>query len=221
LEIICLSDTHELHRDVDVPDGDLLIHAGDITFFSRRPSVLTDFNDWLGELPHLYKVVIPGNHDTLLQDEANRRKITNAHLLINSGVEVNELKIWGTPTTALNSGAFAVPDDIARTEIWALIPADTDILVTHIPPARILDGTPRTTEHAGCESLRSSYRRIRPRLHVFGHVHSAAGYNPTAHTLFVNAALAGEFGDLDKEPTVLTLTHTSAQPQARVPSRQG
>jgi hypothetical protein len=59
LKIICLSDTHELHRDVDVPDGDLLIHAGDITFFSRRPSVLTDFNDWLGELPHLYKVVIP------------------------------------------------------------------------------------------------------------------------------------------------------------------
>jgi len=67
LKIVCISDTHELHRDVDVPDGDLLIHAGDVTFFSQRPTVLIDFNDRLAELPHKYKVVIPGNHDTLLE----------------------------------------------------------------------------------------------------------------------------------------------------------
>jgi Icc-related predicted phosphoesterase len=203
LKIVCLSDTHELHRDVCVPEGDLLIHAGDITFFSRRPSVLADFNDWLGELPHKYKVVIPGNHDTMLENMANRRTITNAHLLINSGIELDGLKVWGTPVTALNSGAFAVLQNQARAEFWAGIPADTDILITHIPPARILDGSPGTTEHAGCSSLRNSYRRIRPRLHVFGHVHSAAGYRPTAYTIFVNAALAGEFGELDKEPFVL------------------
>jgi hypothetical protein len=79
LIIVCLSYTHELHRDVDVPDGDLLIHAGDITFFSRRPSVLADFNEWLGEQPHRYEVVIPGNHDLLLEDEAKRNAIANAH----------------------------------------------------------------------------------------------------------------------------------------------
>jgi Icc-related predicted phosphoesterase len=205
LKIVCLSDTHELHRDVRVPEGDLLIHAGDITFFSRRPSVLADFNDWLGELPHKYKVVIPGNHDTLLENMANRQIITNAHLLINSGVELDGLKVWGTPVTALNSGAFAVPQDQARAAVWARIPSDSDVLITHIPPARILDGAPGTSEHAGCSSLRNSYQRIRPRLHVFGHVHSAAGYRPTAHTIFVNAALAGELGDLDKEPFVLRL----------------
>jgi hypothetical protein len=49
--IVLLSDTHELHRDVEVPPGDLLIHAGDSTFFSRQPAVLSDFNLWLGELP--------------------------------------------------------------------------------------------------------------------------------------------------------------------------
>jgi Icc-related predicted phosphoesterase len=205
LEIICRSDTHELHRGGDVPDGDLLIHAGDITFFSRRPSVLTDFNDWLGEMPHLYKVVIPGNHDTLLEDKANRRKITTAHLLINEGVELGGVKIWGTPVTALDCGAFALPDDIARAAIWARIPTDTDILVTHIPPARILDGTPGTAEHSGCESIRNLYRRICPQLHVFGHVHIAAGTHQAKHTNFVNVALAGEFGDLDKRPVVVRL----------------
>jgi hypothetical protein len=114
LKIVCLSDTHELHREVRVPEGDPLIHAGDISFFSRRPSVLADFNDWLGELPHRYEVVIPGNHDTLLENMTNRWTITHAHLLINSGVELDGLKVWGAPATALDSGAFAVPQDQAR-----------------------------------------------------------------------------------------------------------
>src|ERR1700734_3849634 len=97
--IVLLSDTHELHRDVEVPPGDLLIHAGDITFCSRDPAVLPNFNEWLGELPHPHKVVIPGNHDSLLLRETGRNQITNAHLLINSGVEVEGLRIWGSPVT--------------------------------------------------------------------------------------------------------------------------
>jgi len=203
LKVVCLSDTHELHRNVAVPDGDLLIHAGDITFFSQRPSVLVDFNDWLAELPHKHKVVIPGNHDTLLEEEENRRMITNAHVLINSGVTLGVFKIWGSPTMPLASGAFATPHATDRAEIWSRIPSDTDFLVTHIPPAGILDRARGTSHGAGCQALRESYRRIHPRLHVFGHVHSAAGIHHTARTLFVNASLAGEFGNLDREPVVL------------------
>ena len=97
--IVLLSDTHELHRNVEVPPGDLLIHAGDMTFFSKQPAVLTDFNEWLGELPHPHKVVIPGNHDSLLLQETLRNQITNARLLINSGIEVEGLRIWGSPVT--------------------------------------------------------------------------------------------------------------------------
>jgi hypothetical protein len=33
--IVCISDTHELHRELDVPHGDILIHAGDFTMFSK------------------------------------------------------------------------------------------------------------------------------------------------------------------------------------------
>jgi hypothetical protein len=32
MAIVCISDTHELHREVEVPAGDLLIHAGDFSF---------------------------------------------------------------------------------------------------------------------------------------------------------------------------------------------
>jgi len=62
ITVVLLSDTHGRHRDVDVPDGDLLIHAGDFTFFGNRDDAV-DFNDWLGGLPHPHKVVVAGNHD--------------------------------------------------------------------------------------------------------------------------------------------------------------
>jgi hypothetical protein len=49
--IVCISDTHELHRELDVPNGDILIHAGDFTMFSESVAAILDFNEWLGELP--------------------------------------------------------------------------------------------------------------------------------------------------------------------------
>lgn len=59
LTLVLISDTHELHREVNVPPGDLLIHAGDFTMNSMSAEKLIDFNDWLGELPHGFRVVIP------------------------------------------------------------------------------------------------------------------------------------------------------------------
>lgn len=59
MKIVCIDDTHELHRELIVPDGDLLIHAGDFTFFGKSQRCLREFNEWLGELPHRHKVVVP------------------------------------------------------------------------------------------------------------------------------------------------------------------
>jgi Icc-related predicted phosphoesterase len=175
LEIICLSDTHELHRDVRVPDGDMLIYAGDITFFSKNPSVLTDFNDWLGELSHKYKIVIPGNHDRLLEQPKHQRTITNAHLLINAGIELGGLKIWGSPVTPYADTAFGIPSAEARVKHWELMPTGLDILITHGPPLEVLDCAPGQNFHGGCPQLRDAVVKKHPRLHVFGHVHGGYG----------------------------------------------
>ena len=67
LRIVLLSDTHQLHREVDVPDGDIFIHAGDFTMFSESMQAVVDFNDWLGGLSHRYKIVVPGNHEYFLK----------------------------------------------------------------------------------------------------------------------------------------------------------
>jgi hypothetical protein len=45
-----------------VPDGDVLLHAGDFTDLGSIPEIIA-FNDWLGTLPHKHKVVIAGNRD--------------------------------------------------------------------------------------------------------------------------------------------------------------
>lgn len=62
MKIVCISDTHNLHRAMLIPDGDVLIHAGDITVAGDAREV-ADFNTWLGTLPHKHKVVVAGNHD--------------------------------------------------------------------------------------------------------------------------------------------------------------
>jgi Icc-related predicted phosphoesterase len=131
--------------------------------------------------------------------------ISNATVLINEGVEVAGLKIWGSPTTPLLGAAFGVTSPSDRANLYAKIPRDVNILVTHGPPYGILDRTPGTLHHAGCPQLLDAVSRLKPKLHVFGHVHGAHGMVSTDDTLFLNAALLGSGGDLGASPLVLRI----------------
>ena len=111
IRLVLISDTHELHRELDVPDGDILIHCGDISMMSRSLAAIEDFDDWLGGLPHKVKLLVPGNHEFVFEDPARQGLISNATLLINESVKVMGLRIWGSPTTPLVNGAFGVISD--------------------------------------------------------------------------------------------------------------
>jgi Icc-related predicted phosphoesterase len=210
VRIVCISDTHELHRELDVPPGDILIHAGDFTFMSKRPSMVADFDRWLGELPHPTKLVIPGNHDSLVESGEVTR-LRNATLLINRGMESHGLRIWGTPLTSLYGGAFGRTDPEDRRRIYAGIPPDTDILVTHGPPYGILDCEHGSSRHQGCKVLLETVQRLKPRLHVFGHVHGSYGSVKVGSTIFANAALFTEFGDVDRKALHFDIPVTPAE----------
>jgi len=96
LRRVLLSDTHQFHREVRVPDGDLLIHAGDFTVFSKSRSAILDFSKWLGELRHHHKIIIPGNHAFFLEANPFERSVfTNAVVLINEGIEIESLQLLG------------------------------------------------------------------------------------------------------------------------------
>lgn len=203
MRIICIADTHELHRQLEVPAGDLLIHAGDFTVFSEQPSKYREFDQWLGSLPHTHKIVVPGNHEFFLEEPRHWAIIKNANLLVDSGVEVAGLRIWGSPVTPLYGGAFGMSSSADRKRHWAKVPDDTDILITHGPPFGILDHASGSQRYEGCPELLEAVLRIEPRLHVFGHIHYGYGTHPTKDTLFVNAAVFTA-GDL-RRPIVVEL----------------
>jgi Icc-related predicted phosphoesterase len=206
IRLVLISDTHELHRELDVPDGDILIHCGDLSMMSRSLAAIEDFDEWLGELPHRVKLVVPGNHEFALEDPARRGLISNARLLINESVEVKGLKIWGSPVTPLYGAAFGLISDRDRTRLYAQIPGDTDIVITHGPPYGVLDQAPGSEYHAGCRQLLAAMQRVKPRLHVFGHAHGCFGMMDTPETLFANVALLGSDGSLSSPPVVLQMS---------------
>jgi predicted phosphodiesterase len=94
LTMVLLSDTHGLHRELSMPNADVLLHAGDVCMLGDR-SAIRDFNSWLGELGYRHCILVPGNHDgPVLEDPC---LVSNATVLINQGVTIDGLRIWGTP----------------------------------------------------------------------------------------------------------------------------
>ncbi|MBV8674282.1 MAG: metallophosphoesterase, partial [Acidobacteriaceae bacterium] len=175
--------------------------------FSRSLLAIEDFNAWLGELPHRTKICVPGNHEFFLESDPVRRSLlSNATVLIHETLEVNGLKIWGSPTTPLYGGAFGMASTNDRKRLYAEIPEDTDVLITHGPAFGILDAAPGSAFHSGCRELFDAVLRIQPRLHVVGHVHGGYGIFQTDTTTLVNAALLGVHGDIDKTPVVVRMS---------------
>jgi predicted phosphohydrolase len=202
-----LSDTHQRHREIDVPNGDIFIHAGAFTMFSRSMAEIIDFNNWLGELPHRYKIVVPGNHEYFLEaDPSERLMLDNAIVLMNEGKGIEGLRIWGSPVTPLYGGAFGLSSAKDPKRLYAQIPSDIDVLISHGPPFGILDTAPISGLHEGCCELLDAVMLVRPRLHVFGHIHGAYGVFQTEHTTFVNASRLGLDNDPDKAPFIFEMT---------------
>jgi predicted phosphohydrolase len=206
IDLVLMADTHELHREVEVPAGDVLIHAGDFTMFSRSELAISDFNDWLGNLPHRHKIICGGNHELFLSADPERRSlISNARVLLDEGVELVEgLRLWASPVTPGYGDAFGMISPEARARHWAKVP-EVDVLITHGPPLGVLDRSPGQGEGIGDPELLAAVQRIRPLLHVFGHVHAGYGQISVGGTLHVNCALLGMDGAIAHPPVVLRI----------------
>jgi predicted phosphohydrolase len=130
MRLVLISDTHQRHDQLTVPDGDVLVHAGD---FSTRGGVeeVARFNAWLGTLKHKHKVVIAGNHDFLFEREPTlaRSMLTNVTYLEDSGVTIEGLRFWGSPwQPRFFDWAFNLERGAPLTEKWNLIPTGVDVL---------------------------------------------------------------------------------------------
>jgi Icc-related predicted phosphoesterase len=203
MRIVLISDTHGLHDGLTVPPGDVLIFPGDA---GRRGTLeeLRAFNDFLGGLPHPQKIFVAGNRDYFFerQPEESRRMLTNAVYLQDEEISIDGVRIYGSPwQPPFINTAFNLPRGGPLRDKWARIPAGIDILVTHTPPYGIGDRTSRG-ESVGCEELRAAVRRIKPKVHVFGHVHEGYGKYHEDGILYINASVTNAAMQLAYEPIV-------------------
>ncbi|MCK7553250.1 metallophosphatase domain-containing protein [Marinobacter goseongensis] len=194
MRLVCLSDTHGLHRRIaEVPEGDVLIHAGDCLGQGKLANV-EDLNDWLGTLPHRYKLVIAGNHDRAFQDtpDAARACLTNAVYLEDNGVEIEGIRFWGSPwTPTFQDWHFMLDRGQPLRERWQRIPEATDVLITHGPPRRIGDeiAVRGKCQNVGCLDLLERVGQLNLTAHVFGHIHEGYGVYDRDGLRFVNASI--------------------------------
>lgn len=211
MKFVIISDTHNLHKELILPKGDVIIHCGDFTS-SGYEHEITSFIQWFGNLDYKYKIFIAGNHEITLdydfyeenwkrfhKKKQNIQKIkelvennNNVIYLKDTHVTIEGIKIYGSPYTLdCNLGwAFPLYCDSDCDYKWKNIPNDIDVLITHTPPEGILDFYKK---NLGCDILLVNViDRVKPKIHCFGHIHSGSGILTQNDIIFINASVIEE-----------------------------
>ncbi len=210
-KIVILSDTHGMHRQLThiLPDADIIVHAGD---FANRGSMEECMKalGWFNALPYKYRICIAGNHDLFMDVDhldfpstpsaidAILPKAEGFFYLNDSGCEVEGIKFWGSPVQPefFNWGFNRMRGPQIQ-EHWDKIPEGTDVLITHGPAYGFVDEcpdftNPKATVRVGCANLAKTIAKIKPKLHICGHVHWSYGHAYTKDTLYVNGSICTE-----------------------------
>lgn len=171
MKILQISDTHNRHQQlINLPGADVIVHCGDFTDMGTEDEVL-EFLNWFIELPYPHKIFVTGNHDLCLWEADNIEGLPDSvHFLQDRGCEIEGIKFFGL--------GYNHPE--------SLIPYNVDVLVTHEPPAMILDESSNT--HWGNMSLRNKVLEIKPRYHLFGHAHENYGTENRKGIIFSNGS---------------------------------
>ncbi|CAH1784866.1 unnamed protein product [Owenia fusiformis] len=199
VRFVCISDTHsQLHKCLDaIPPGDVLIHAGDFSNIGRVTEIM-NFNKTMGSLSHKHKVLIAGNHEITFDEKTApgnntgemRELITSATYLQDKTIELYGINIYGAPwAPEFGINAFGLPRGEKLLEKWQQIPSNTDVLITHGPPLGHCDLT-KSMQRAGCVELLNTIQfRVKPKFHIFGHIHEAHGMSTDGTTTYINASI--------------------------------
>ncbi|MDB5252733.1 MAG: metallophosphoesterase [Flaviaesturariibacter sp.] len=208
LRIVAISDTHGQHRALKLPRGDTIIHAGDLTFRGKKEEVM-DFLGWFRALDFSNKILIAGNHDFFFEKESMRGiegyLPTGVTYLQDTGLTIDGVHFWGSPYTPLFfNWAFNRKRGREIARHWGLVPPHTDVLITHGPPYGILDqvGNERPV---GDRDLLKRVTEVRPKVHVFGHIHESYGTCIKEGVRYINASILNELYQPVHRPVVFDI----------------
>ena len=217
MQVICTSDFHGNLPINVIPEGDILLIAGDIcpayhTVVQSIPMqqkwLESKFLPWIKSVKEKNNikdvVLVAGNHDWILSRKHPRDICPGLNeeiiYLQDSFVEINGLKIYGSPWQLPFCDWAFNKSEIQLEVIWESIPKDTDILLSHSPPYGILDITTLSNENIGSHSLLKKIKEIKPKLVVFGHNHSGYGIHKEDDITFINATLLDEQYQMVNKP---------------------
>lgn len=212
LIIDTISDTHNQHEKMTLDGGDMLIHAGDVSGQGSSREIMR-FLTWFANQKYSHLILTPGNHDFGFEETwklyADECKRLNIHLLKDSGIELEGIKIWGSPFQPwFHDWAFNRHRGSNIKKHWDLIPEDTELLITHGPPYGIMDQTGyklSDQESVGCQDLMDKVLKTQIKLHIFGHIHEGRGHQYKDGRLFVNASALDKHYQMVTEKPIRTV----------------
>lgn len=190
IRIVAMADTHLAHEGLVVPDGDVLVHAGDMLQHGSLDE-LARAADFLRALPHRSKIIVPGNHEVCLERQpAEARALLDGFVYLeDEAATVEGLVFYGSPwQPKFRIWAFGATRGAELASKWAKIPDRLDVLVTHGPPFGFGDRIvwKDKERRVGCADLLARVREVKPRLHLFGHIHQDPGRWDSEGTTFAN-----------------------------------
>jgi len=235
MRLVCISDTHSLHHEMlhELPKGDVLIHAGDLSNKGSEKDV-TDFINWYKNIKgYDTKLFIAGNHDfsfekrlgvrykgeldwldnLLSEENLSQSDVTyleDSFITIETPEFSRPIKFYGSPWQPwFYDWAFNLPRlGTELQEKWKMIPEDTDVLITHSPPngyGDLVNNWRQPNTHVGCECLINRIGEINPLVNVFGHIHEGYGVEYGKKTAFVNASICTTAYEPTNKPIVVDL----------------
>ncbi len=176
-----ISDTHTRHQEISLKGGDILVHCGDFMTSGDDIYELISFLDWFEKQEYKHKIFIAGNHEKIFHSSPEIIKLVLTEYpdivyLEDSSIRLDNINFYGTPwTPKFGSWAFMLDDNLHGEEIFSRIPKKTDVLISHGPAFGSLDIAKGEVKHLGSEALAARVKKVKPKIHACGHIHSGAG----------------------------------------------
>lgn len=199
--IVATSDTHFPFDNNLIPDGDVLIHAGDLMYRGdpgEWDSRLASF----ASLKHKTKIYVPGNHDYY---PAQYRGIARSTMrregggtTLNDGAD-GVVKLGSTGltmlaipyVTGLHGWAYNVEEEWLSSWL-AYHYAIPDIVISHSPPFRIRDSDGKQSFGSTAMNRWFYTLQTKPKLWICGHIHESYGTETIEGCTFANVAMCNE-----------------------------
>jgi len=181
MKIVAISDIHGFLPDI--PPCDIFLLGGDVcpldnhSVSHQKKWTKKDFKSWLEHIPAKHICWIAGNHDFYFQGSKHviHTMAPHIHYLQDQSIDIDGIKIFGTPWTPVFGGWAFMKHDIDLYSNFSKIPEGTDIILSHGPAYGYCDTIMQWNDITplGSRTLLTEIKRVNPKYVISGHIHSA------------------------------------------------